>query len=80
MRMMYSPGSQRTKVYEQNAACSKAQPSAAISLSQSSSFLKSHARQVYVPGFGYVDYEGDNVGIKDDSMYENGNKIGIMGG
>ena len=38
------------------------------------------AGQVYVPGFGYVDYEGDNVGIKDDSMYENGNKIGIMGG
>lgn len=37
-------GSQRAKVYEQNAACSKAQPSAAISLSQSSSFLKSHAR------------------------------------
>jgi len=28
----------------------------------------------------YVDYRGDNVGIKDDSMYENGNKIGIMGG
>lgn len=38
------------------------------------------AGQVYVPGFGYIDYEGDNVGIKDDSMYENGNKIGIMGG
>ena len=38
------------------------------------------AGQVYVPGFGYVDYEGNNVGIKDDSMYENGNKIGIMGG
>ena len=38
------------------------------------------AGQVYIPGFGYVDYEGDNVGIKDDSMYENGNKIGIMGG
>ena len=38
------------------------------------------AGQVYIPGFGYVDYEGDNVGIKDESMYENGNKIGIMGG
>lgn len=38
------------------------------------------AGQIYIPGFGYVDYEGDNVGIKDDSMYENGNKIGIMGG
>ena len=38
------------------------------------------AGQVYVLGFGYVDYEGDNVGIKDDSMYENGNNIGIMGG
>ena len=38
------------------------------------------AGQIYIPGFGYVDYEGNNVGIKDDSMYENGNKIGIMGG
>ena len=38
------------------------------------------AGQIYISGFGYVDYEGDNVGIKDDSMYENGNKIGIMGG
>lgn len=38
------------------------------------------AGQVYIPGFGYVDYAGDNVVIKDDSMYENGNKIGIMGG
>lgn len=38
------------------------------------------AGQVYVPGFGYVDYEGENVGIQDESIYENGNKIGIMGG
>ena len=38
------------------------------------------AGQIYIPGFGYVDYEGNNDGIKDDSMYENGNKIGIMGG
>ena len=36
--------------------------------------------QVYVPGFGYVDNSGENTGIKDDDMYENGNKIGIMGG
>lgn len=38
------------------------------------------AGQVYVSGFGYVDYEGENVGIQDESIYENGNKIGIMGG
>ena len=36
--------------------------------------------QVYVPGFGYVDNSGENTGIEDDDMYENGNKIGIMGG
>ena len=36
--------------------------------------------QVYVPGFGYVENSGDNTVIEDDSIYENGNKIGIMGG
>lgn len=36
--------------------------------------------QVYVPGFGYIDQGGENTKIEDDSMYENGNKIGVMGG
>lgn len=36
--------------------------------------------QVYVPGFGYVDHGGENDGGTLDDMYENGNKIGIMGG
>lgn len=36
--------------------------------------------QVYVPGFGYVDHGGENNGGTLDDMYENGNKIGIMGG
>ena len=36
--------------------------------------------QVYVPGFGYVDNSGENHGGTLDDMYENGNKIGIMGG
>lgn len=36
--------------------------------------------QVYVPGFGYVENSGDNQGGTLDDMYENGNKIGIMGG
>ena len=36
--------------------------------------------QVYVPGFGYVDDSGENSGTEDDDMYENGNKIGEMGG
>lgn len=38
------------------------------------------AGQVYVPGFGYVDNSGANTEIEDHDMYENGNKIGIMGG
>lgn len=38
------------------------------------------AGQVYVPGFGYVDNSGGNDGGTLDDMYENGNKIGIMGG
>lgn len=36
--------------------------------------------QVYVPGFGYVDSSGENDGGTLDDMYENGNKIGEMGG
>ena len=36
--------------------------------------------QVYVPGFGYVENSGENTGVQDNSMYENGNKIGEMGG
>lgn len=36
--------------------------------------------QVYVPGFGYVDNSGENDGGTLDDMYENGNKIGEMGG
>ncbi|OQB26108.1 MAG: hypothetical protein BWY11_00058 [Firmicutes bacterium ADurb.Bin182] len=35
---------------------------------------------VWVPGFGYVPYSGTNVGIVAEDMYENGNKVGIMGG
>jgi hypothetical protein len=38
------------------------------------------AGQVYVPGFGYVEHSGSNTVIQADDMYENGNKIGIMGG
>lgn len=36
--------------------------------------------QVYVPDFGYVENSGGNTGIQDNEMYENGNKIGEMGG
>ena len=36
--------------------------------------------QVYVPGFGYVDSSGDNTVIDGQDIYENGNKIGEMGG
>ncbi len=38
------------------------------------------AGQVYVPGFGYVKPSGPNDGGTLNDMYENGNKIGIMGG
>lgn len=41
---------------------------------------KNEAGQVYVPGFGYVDVGDGNDGGTLDDMYENGNKIGIMGG
>ena len=38
------------------------------------------AGQVYVPGFGYITPSGPNNGGTLNDMYENGNKIGIMGG
>ncbi|MFZ5944296.1 MAG: DUF6550 family protein [Bacillota bacterium] len=39
---------------------------------------KNEKGQIWVPGFGWVDNSGGNVGTKADDMYENGNKIGIM--
>ena len=34
---------------------------------------------VYVPGFGYLQSEGPGECSVSESMYENGNKVGIMG-
>ena len=34
---------------------------------------------VYVPGFGWIESQGPNHAEYDEDMYENGNKIGIMG-
>lgn len=34
---------------------------------------------VYVEGFGWVPYQGPNVQLDGTDIYENGNKIGIMG-
>jgi len=39
---------------------------------------KNSKGQIWVPGFGWVDDSGDNVGTSADDMYENGNKIGNM--
>lgn len=35
--------------------------------------------EVYIPGFGWVEYEGPNLCEDGTDIYENGNKIGIMG-
>ena len=32
----------------------------------------------YLPGFGYIESSGEGTVIYDDSIYENGNKVGIM--
>lgn len=34
---------------------------------------------VYVPGFGWIESQGSNHAEYAENMYENGNKIGIMG-
>ncbi len=34
---------------------------------------------VYVPGFGWLECQGPSEVIHDENIYENGNKIGIMG-
>lgn len=34
---------------------------------------------VYVPGFGWIENQGPNQATYAEDMYENGNKIGIMG-
>ena len=37
------------------------------------------ADMVYVPGFGWIESQGPNQAEYAEDMYENGNKIGIMG-
>ena len=37
------------------------------------------AGQVYVPGFGWVQSQGEGKVIHDNTIHENGNKVGIMG-
>ena len=39
---------------------------------------ESHPGQIYVEGFGWVDYSGSNQGEGAEDMYLNGNKIGDM--
>lgn len=34
---------------------------------------------VYVPGFGWLESQGEGTVIHDNMIYENGNKVGIMG-
>lgn len=34
---------------------------------------------VYLPGFGWIESQGPNHAEYAEDMYENGNKIGIMG-
>lgn len=39
----------------------------------------SSENMVYVPGFGWIESRGPNQVTYAEDMYENGNKIGIMG-
>ena len=40
---------------------------------------RSTENMVYVPGFGWIESRGPNQVTYAEDMYENGNKIGIMG-
>lgn len=35
--------------------------------------------ETYLPGFGWIENSGENQGSVAEDMYENGNKVGIMG-
>ena len=56
------------------------QPTSKPAESQPAAGSTNSSGQVYVPGFGYVDSSGDNTVIDGPDIYENGNKIGEMGG
>lgn len=56
------------------------QPTSKPAESQPAAGSTNSSGQVYVPGFGYVDSSGDNTVIDGQDIYENGNKIGEMGG
>jgi hypothetical protein len=53
-------------------------PQGSTSSSTPKSGDKNDKGQIWVPGFGWVDNSGENVGTKAGDMYENGNKIGVM--
>lgn len=36
------------------------------------------SNMVYVPGFGWLESQGEGTVVYDDMMYENGNKVGSM--
>lgn len=55
-----------------------AEPTPAVETPQPTIELQ-HGDEVYIPGFGWVPYEGPNYREYAADMYENGNKIGSMG-
>ena len=73
------PASER-KTEDEPHPTSPEQPTSKPAESQPAAGSTNSSGQVYVPGFGYVDSSGANDGGTLDDMYENGNKIGNMGG
>jgi len=53
-------------------------PASSTSSSTPKAGDKNEKGQMWVPGFGWVNDSGQNVGTKAEDMYENGNKIGSM--
>ena len=67
-------------IAEQSAAIPKPAPTEELIAEPSAEETpQPHDGMVYVPGFGWLQSEGPGEWSVSESMYENGNKVGIMG-
>ena len=67
-------------IAEQSAAIPKPVPTEEpIAKSPAEETPQPHDGTIYVPGFGYLQSEGPGQWSISENLYENGNKVGLMG-